>query len=71
MTSYMIMSRRLGLAVGSVVSESKMPAGCNIPVLLEAGLIARFEEPKPSKTTKFNTPVNPEPESAEMPEEQD
>jgi hypothetical protein len=69
--SYTILSRRLGLPVGAVVSESEMPAGCNIPVLLEAGMIARFEEPKPSKTTKFKPPVAPEPESAEMPEEQD
>lgn len=69
MNRYQVKSRRLGLPVGSVVSEAMLPAGCNIAVLLEAGLLARVEEPK--KTSKFKPPVDPEPEPADMPEEQD
>jgi hypothetical protein len=68
---YRVLSNRLLFPAGSVVSDSMLPEGCNIALLLETGHLARVQEPAPSKKSKHTRPpVDPEPEPAVELEEQ-
>lgn len=67
MTKYRVLSARLGIAAGSVVSGSELPEGCNIDLLCDTGHLEVVQ----LKTPNTKPPVDPEPEPAEMPEEQD
>lgn len=67
MTNYRVLSARLGIAQGSVVSGSDLPEGCNILLLVDTGHLEVVRQDVPN----IKPPVDPEPEPADMPEEQD
>jgi len=68
--AYRVMSSRWLFPQGSLISESMVPEGCNIALLLDTGHLVRVSEPT-KKTTKPKPPADPELEPAELPEEQD
>jgi hypothetical protein len=69
--AYRVLSNRWLFPAGSIISDSMLPEGCNIDLLLETGHVARVQPPAPSNKSK-NTrpPVDPEPEPASELEEQ-
>jgi len=67
--AYRVTSDRWVFPRGSLVSESMLPSGCNISVLLEAGHLVRVQPTEPVKKKPTKPPVLPEPEPADRLEE--